>query len=280
MSEIGKFYVVATPIGNLADMTYRAIETLKKVDIIFAEDTRVSSRLLDHYSISKKLISCHEHNEAERIDQIKSFLNQGKHIALISDAGTPLISDPGYVLVQALKLDNFEVIPIPGASACITALSASGLPANRFQFLGFLPAKSSGRVKALEEIKDYPGSTVIYESVHRLEYLIKDAIKVMGKDQLITLAKEITKRFEFIHTKNLEEIQQFLIQNPDKIKGEFVIIFKGEAEKIDPDVIEANIINILTPLLKILPLKQAVKATCEITNQRKNEVYEIALTLK
>jgi 16S rRNA (cytidine1402-2'-O)-methyltransferase len=280
MNTNSTLYIVSTPIGNLGDITIRAIDTLKMIDIILAEDTRVSSRLLNHLGItSKKFIPFHDHNESEKISYIKSLLDEGNNIALISDAGTPIISDPGYKLIHQLKQENYSVIPIPGVSACITALSASGLPSDKFQFLGFLPHKSTGRIKALEAIKDYDGSTIIYESVHRIEDLILDATNVFSPDMIISIGRELTKKFEEIITDTLANIQASFKQNPDKIKGEYVVIFPG-FDKQDEDQNNLSLEKILKPLITALPLKQAVKITCEITDKRKNEVYELALQLK
>ncbi len=279
MNTKGNLFIVSTPIGNLGDITIRGIDTLKLVDIILAEDTRVSSKLLNHLGITKKLIPFHDHNESEKISYIKSLLDDGNNIALISDAGTPIISDPGYKLINQLKNENYSIIPIPGASACIAALSASGMPSDRFQFVGFLSHKATARRKTLEEIKAYNGSTIVYESVHRITDLINDAKTVFSDNTIISIARELTKKFEEIITDTLDNIEAYFTHNPDKIKGEFVVIFPG-SNSTDNDQNNLSIEKILKPLLNTLPLKQAVKITSEITDKRKNEIYDLALQLK
>lgn len=273
----GTLYVVATPLGNLEDMTYRAVNVLKYVDLILAEDTRTSGKLLSYYAIDTPTIAFHEHNETTKTDWILEKLQSGQDIALISDAGTPLISDPGYPLVRKLIEQNVQVTPIPGASAAIAALSASGLASDQFQFLGFLPVKTNARIKALNTIKDYPGTTIVYESVHRITKLIHDATEVLGEPHMVTVARELTKKFEQIYTDTLGNVQQYLQNHPEKIKGEFVILFAKTANQKELMTDNVDTDRMLTVLLAKMPLKEAVKVTCDITGQRKNEVYQRAL---
>lgn len=272
-------YIVATPIGNLNDISQRAIETLRSVDLIAAEDTRHSKRLLDHFGIKAEMISLHEHNEEQRIRSLLEQLQHKKSIALISDAGTPLISDPGYRLVQAVRAAGFKVIPIPGACALITALSAAGLPSAQFIFEGFLSPKASARKKQLENLKHESRTIIFYEAPHRILDLTEDMLSVLGAERYVVLARELTKTFETIHGANLSELREWLVQDPNQQKGEFVVLVAGAEETTD-DNTEANTQRILEILLSELPTSQAIQLATKITGAKKNKLYELALDLK
>lgn len=274
MLRPGALFLVATPIGNLKDITLRALETLKQVDLIAAEDTRHSNRLLQHYGIKTPVSSLHDHNEIINSKFICNQLQQGKNIALISDAGTPLISDPGYHLVATVRTHNLSVIPIPGACAAITALGAAGLPTDKFIFEGFLPAKSNQQLKLLQELATQTQTLIFYESPHRLLVTIDHMLKVFGPSRYIVIAKELTKIFETIYGNTLIEVKNWLLNNPKRQKGEFVILVKG-AEKsvtIDPEVL-----RILNLLAKNLPSKQAATLAAQITGANKNQLYKILI---
>lgn len=267
-------FIVATPIGNLQDITLRALDTLKQVDLIAAEDTRHSGKLLSHYGIKTKLIALHDYNESKCSQFICEQLKQGKNIALISDAGTPLISDPGYHLVNIVREQGYKVVPIPGACAAIAALSASGMPTDKFLFLGFLPAKSSQQIKHLEELAGESCTLVFYESPHRLLQTIENMAQVFGQNRQVVLAKELTKTFETIHAATLNQLQEWLIADTDRQRGEFVILVHGAAKTIEVD---AEIMRILQILAKELPSKQAATIASQITGINKNQLYKLVL---
>jgi 16S rRNA (cytidine1402-2'-O)-methyltransferase len=271
--------VVATPIGNLQDITLRALEVLKNVDIIAAEDTRHSSGLLSHFGISKKLIAVHEHNEQQSAQALLQRLQAGENIALITDAGTPGISDPGAVVVDVLIEQGIKIVPVPGASALIAALSVAGIADTSFMFIGFLPASASQRRKQLTLLKDLATTLVLYEAPHRIVECITDLATVLGSERRITLAREITKTFETFHRCTLGEASAWLAQDPNQQKGEFVLLIEPAAAKQEAAVTEeaARILNLL---LADLPLKQAVKLAVEITGLKKNDLYDFALKLK
>jgi 16S rRNA (cytidine1402-2'-O)-methyltransferase len=280
MPDQGQLYIVATPIGNLKDITYRAVEILKIVDVVYAEDTRQTRKLLEHYGLKQKIISCHEHNESARVSEVQKYLREGLSVALVSDAGTPLISDPGFRLVTDIKALGFRVTPIPGACALISALSVAGLPSDRFQFCGFLPSKSPNRKKIYEGIKSYTGTTIFYESVHRVLASIKDLNEVLGRDRQVVLAKELTKQYETVIHGSAIELLNWLEGNPDKIRGEYVLLIRGEVSGESSEENTVATTKLLTTLLAVLPLKQAVKTACEISGKKKNSLYELALGLK
>ncbi len=278
----GTLYIVATPIGNLGDITQRALDTLKKVDKICAEDTRNTRKLLTHFGIQGDLQALHDHNEANRIAQIKGWLDLGEDIALVSDAGTPLISDPGYHLVNDLGSDesNYKIEPIPGASAIITALSIAGLPTNRFTFEGFLPAKSVGRNKILQENAKEPRTQVYYESSHRIAITIKAMLEIYGAERKVVLARELTKLYEQVFRGNLSQLNEWINDDPLHQKGEFVLMVEGHEEQTDDEVIEASSSELLKILLDELPVKQASSIAAKITGRKKNELYRLAMSLK
>lgn len=281
---VGILYIVATPIGNLKDITLRALEILESVDWVAAEDTRHSKRLLQHYGIHKPMVSLHDHNELDRRHELLQRLKKGEQGALISDAGTPLISDPGYHLVNLLRQEGVEVVPIPGASAFVSALCAAGMPTNRFGFEGFLPAKKTKRVKALQKLTTEVRTLVFYESPHRLMDSLATFKEVFGEDQEMVVAKELTKQFEQFVSGRIAEIVDYFEVHPEKVRGEFVLILKGAADTdVDELDVEAN--QVMDSAIKVL-LKQnlPVKQISEIVSQwqgvKKKAVYERALMLK
>ncbi len=276
---MGTLYVVATPIGNLQDITLRALETLKSVDVIAAEDTRHSATLLGHFGISTKLTALHEHNERTAGEKLIAHMQAGQSVALISDAGTPAISDPGALLVNLAHAAGIKVVPIPGANAAITALSASGLLMPRFLFIGFLPAKGSHRKQVLQAISDVPATLVFYEAPHRVLECVEDLTTVLGGERQITFARELTKTFETIHNCKLGEALAWLQADPNQQRGEFVLLVEGAPVK-DEQAISPEAQRTLELLLAELPLKQAVKLAADITGIKKNTLYELALTLK
>jgi 16S rRNA (cytidine1402-2'-O)-methyltransferase len=277
-NSVGILYIVATPIGNLQDMSLRAIEVLKSVASIVAEDTRHSQQLLQNFSINTPVLALHEHNERERTQQLLQRLQQGDDLALISDAGTPLISDPGYYLVRELQLAGMKVVPIPGACAAIAALSAAGLATDRFIFEGFLPAKAGAREHRLTELRDENRTVIFYEAPHRVLDTLQAMLLVYGPERRVVLARELTKLFETIKSAPLEELVAFVSADPNQQRGEIVILVEGLKEVADAAVKEMR--RILTTLLADLPLKQAVELTAKITGLKKNEVYALALELK
>jgi 16S rRNA (cytidine1402-2'-O)-methyltransferase len=272
MKHYGILYIVATPIGNLGDITLRAIETLKQVDLIAAEDTRQSLKLLNHYEIKTPIISLHNYNEQKRINYLHQQLLAGKNIALIADAGTPLISDPGYHLVKALRELSLPIVPIPGPCAAITALSASGLATDRFIFEGFLPVKEMALRKKLAELALEERTVILYEAPHRLMRLIDLMLEVLGSERNIVLAKELTKTFETVYRATIPEIKKWLEEDLRRQKGEFVILIEGAVHD-ENSPIDKEVIRILQLLLTELPPKKAVNLTAKITNVDKRELY-------
>jgi 16S rRNA (cytidine1402-2'-O)-methyltransferase len=268
--------VVATPIGNLQDMTARAIQVLKAVDVIAAEDTRHSSKLLQHFDISTSVVSYHDHNEKQATDMMLSYLAEGKSIALISDAGTPLISDPGFYLVKQVRQAGYRVIPIPGASALIAALSVAGLPTNRFVFEGFLPAKTQNRQEKIKLFAQEAGTVICYESPHRIVDSLKDMQTVLGDDRYVVLARELTKTYETVHGAPLSELLIWIKADSNRQRGEFVIlIHPAEAvAKQDSNDAAKKIVELL---LEELSVKQAVNLAVKITGVNKNTLYDHAL---
>lgn len=279
MHPLGILYVVATPIGNLQDITLRALEVLKTVDAIAAEDTRHTSGLLSHFGISKKLIAVHEHNEHQSAEKLLAQLNAGESIALVTDAGTPGISDPGAVVVDLVRKSGVKVVPIPGVSAVITALSASGIAQNGFLFHGFLPASGAARRKTLEALKSQNVTIVFYEAPHRILECVADLAMVLGGDRRITFARELTKTFETIYSCDLAQAKTWLEADTNQQRGEFVLLVEAAANKTSEGLPD-EAVRVLKLLLADLPLKQAVKLATEITQLKKNDLYEFALQLK
>ena len=272
----GILYIVSTPIGNRDDITLRALSTLQSVDIILAEDTRHSMQLLTLLGIKKPLMSLHAHNEASKSEHILTLLRQGQTCALISDAGTPLINDPGFSLVKLARAEQIAVIPIPGACALITALSAAGVACDTFTFSGFLPAKQAARRHKLESMINTPHTLVFYESTHRILESISDIAHVFGESCELVLAKELTKTFERFVSGNCQEVSEWLLFDKNHCKGEFVLIIPArQVEKNSPGPE-----HLLSVLLSELPVKQAVKLASQLTDTAKNELYKIALSLQ
>ncbi len=270
-------YIVATPIGNLADISKRALDILASVDTVLAEDTRHSKRLLAHYGIITRLKSCHEHNEAGLVDWVKQQLSAGKPLALISDAGTPLISDPGFVLVRALRAEGYSVLSVPGPSSIIAALSVSGMPSDSFVYDGFLPSKSSARQAALAKYQHETRTCVLLESSHRIEACIEDIAAVLGDQRDVVIARELTKRFETVLSGSARELLDIIGQDPDQQRGEFVVLIAG-APAMDVD--EKEVQKMLGILMQELPLKQAAGIAAKLSGRRKNDVYDLALKLR
>lgn len=278
-TTLGKLYVVATPIGNLNDLSLRTQQVLSKVTWVAAEDTRHSKGLLQHLGVAPQLISYHEHNEDARAEQLVAKLLQGEEGALISDAGTPLISDPGYLLVAKAHQANIQVVPIPGPCAPIAALSASGLPTDKFLFEGFLPAKKEGRRKRLLELKNFPHTLVFFEAPHRIKELLRDLTETFGAERVATYARELTKKFEAIRLSKLGSILDDLEKEIIPAKGEFIIMVAGASPTIHEPALQEKE-RILKILLEELPVKAAVKVAVALTGLPKNTLYETALSLK
>jgi 16S rRNA (cytidine1402-2'-O)-methyltransferase len=279
MKQVGILYVVATPIGNLGDITLRALETLKSVDAIAAEDTRHTSGLLSHFGISKKLIAVHEHNEHQSAEKLLAQLKSGENIALVTDAGTPAVSDPGAIVVKMVREAGVKVVPIPGASAVVAALSASGITQNGFYFHGFLPASGAARRKTLETLKSQAVTLVLYEAPHRIIECVEDIAKVLGDARQITFCRELTKTFETIYTCPASLASAWLQADLNQQRGEFVLLIEA-APMVEIQEISDEAQRVLKCLLTELPLKQAVTLATEITNLKKNDLYEFALKLK
>ena len=271
-------YVIATPIGNLGDLSSRAIKLLGEVDLIAAEDTRHTGRLLSHFSIKSTLISVHDHNEIARAELIIDHLGRGKRVALVSDAGTPLISDPGYGLVKRVREAGFNVSPVPGCCAFIAALSAAGLPSDRFLFIGFLPAKAQARIKQLTALVDQTCTLIFYESTHRILASLDDMISVYGADREAVIAREITKTFETFRQGSLCDLKEWMLTDSNQQKGEFVVLVRG-AEPVDDkvDQIDTRTAHILNLLAAELPPKKAAAIASEITGIHKKQLYEYLL---
>jgi 16S rRNA (cytidine1402-2'-O)-methyltransferase len=272
-------YVVATPIGNLKDVTLRALEVLKRVDIIAAEDTRVTAKLLNHFGIvSKHLVSLHQHNEQRTVPGVIAHLQSGRSVALASDAGTPAFSDPGARLVAAVRDAGYSVVPIPGANAAAAALSASGLSYPQFLFYGFLPAKAGERRAAIETLARLPYTLLFYEAPHRVRATVADLKSCLGGARRIVIARELTKLFETIHTCRLDEAEAWLNADANREKGEFVLIVEGASADAVAQFVEGE--RVLAILLAELPVKQAAALAARITGVRKNELYARALELR
>lgn len=272
-----QLFVVATPIGHLDDMTFRAIEVLKTVSLVAAEDTRQSALLFKHYNISTPLTACHDHNENNKIDQIIQKIIDGNHVALISDAGTPLISDPGFKLVRAAQDQGIQVVPIPGACAAIAALSAVGLPSDRFSFEGFLPSKSSQRITQLEKLKNETQTLIFYEAPHRILACVTDMIEIFGANRPVGFAREITKTFETIKKMTLIDLKHFIENDHHQEKGEIVLIVGGASNA--PEVKEDQLDQLLKRLLQDLSVKAASQLAADLTGVKKKIAYQRALEL-
>ena len=273
----GILYIVATSIGNLSDMSQRALDILSEVDLIAAEDTRHSAHLMRHFNIKTNMWAYHDHNEQQQTPVLIEKLLAGENIALISDAGTPLLSDPGYRLVKAAHESDIRVSPIPGACAAIAALSASGLATDQFHFCGFPPAKSSARQRFFEQFSRNPASTIFYESSHRIQASLSDMLEVFGGERLAVLAREISKTFETIRQDNLLELNSWVADDENQRKGEFVVVVQGwDGEELETAV---TLEHVLSVLLEELPVKQASKLAASITGTKKNAAYSLAIEL-
>nr|WP_218176465.1 16S rRNA (cytidine(1402)-2'-O)-methyltransferase [Pseudomonas putida] len=270
-------YVVATPIGNLDDMSARALKVLANVALIAAEDTRHSIRLLQHFGIDTPLAACHEHNERDEGGRFITKLLAGEDVALVSDAGTPLISDPGYHLVRQARAAGVDVVPVPGACALIAALSAAGLPSDRFIFEGFLPAKSAGRRGRLEQVKEEPRTLIFYEAPHRILECLEDMKLVFGAERPALLARELTKTFETLKGLPLAELCEFVAGDSNQQRGECVVLVGGWSAPEGEAAISVQAQRVLDLLLAELPLKRAAALAAEITGVRKNLLYQAAL---
>lgn len=270
-------YVIGTPIGNAGDISLRALHILEIADAVACEDTRVTKNLLGLYGLDKELISAHQHNEREAAEKLIARLQRGERVALVSDAGTPAISDPGAKIVDSVRNAGFNVIPVPGPSAAITALSAGGLIDESFLFIGFLPAKTAQRQTVLRKLKDSPATLVIYEAPHRIRDTVRTLADIFEPSRTVVIARELTKLFEEIHRCPLSEAIPWLEENRNRQKGEFVLLVQGAPSREDD---ENQALHILSVLLDELPAGTAAGLTAKITGIRKNRLYDMALELK
>lgn len=269
-------YVVATPLGNLGDLSPRALAVMRAADVVACEDTRHSGKLLDHFGIRARLVAVHEHNEEQGAAKLLDFLGAGKRVALICDAGTPAVSDPGARVVARVRQAGYRVVPIPGPNAAVAALSAAGLLEPHFLFYGFLPARQAARRAELEALKAHPYALVFYESPHRVAETVADMAALFEPDRTLAVARELTKLFETVETITLGEAVEWFAANANRRRGEFVLILSGAAEQRDPAEAE----RVLSLLLAELPVKQAVKLAAAITGEARNALYRRALELK
>ncbi len=275
----GVLYVVATPIGNLADMVPRAVETLQSVDLIACEDTRYSSRLLEHFRIETPTTAYHDHSDDRRVQKLIERLQAGQNLALISDAGTPLVSDPGFKLVRAVRDAGFKMVPIPGACAFVAALSVAGLPSDKFTFEGFLPPKRGARQAALADIANDTRTLVFYEAPHRILDTLQDVVEVMGSEREVVMAREITKTFETLLSGTAEELLEIVAGDSNQRRGEIVLLLRG-ADKKPASTLDAEAERTMTILMAELPLKQASTLAAQITGLKKKVLYQWALEQK
>ena len=276
--KIGTLYVVATPIGNLADISERALTTLAEVDLIAAEDTRHTGKLLSHFNIKAKTFALHDHNEKQKAQQVLDWLNEGLDIALVSDAGTPLISDPGYAVVNLCRNEGADVTPVPGACAAITALCCSGLPTDRFQFIGFTPAKSQARQQFFVDAFESGITSIMYESTHRIMASLEDLQTALGAEQHVVFAKELTKTYETFFSGSVGELIEYLTNEPEKQRGELVLMLPGKAKQ--QDEIPADARKMLSLLEPEMPLKKACGVVAEYFGLKKNALYKAVIADK
>lgn len=276
VSNPGTLYVVATPIGNLGDMVPRAVETLQTVAVIAAEDTRHSARLLAHFDIKTPCVAYHDHSDELRTAQLITRLQAGESIALISDAGTPLVSDPGYRLVRSARQAGIPVVPVPGACAMIAALSAAGLPSDRFAFEGFLPAKQVARCTQLRSLADDPRTLIFYEAPHRILETLQDMVEVFGPEREVVMARELTKTFETIKGDKVAELAAWVAADSNQQRGEIVLLVQG-APKADSEAMSPEHMRVMKVLLEELPVKQAATLGAKLTGLKKNFLYDWAL---
>ena len=271
----GTLYIVATPIGNLGDLSPRARETLEKVDLIVAEDTRHSRHLLDHFGIRKPMLSMHEHNETDRVEELVERLLGGEQIAQVSDAGTPLINDPGFQLVMAAQQAEVEVVAIPGPSAPVAALSICGLPVSRFCFEGFLPAKQGAREQLLERLVSEPRTMVFLESPRRVVEALRSMARIFGEAREVAVARELTKLHESVHRAPLQTLVPWMEEDENRQRGEFVLVVSGAEEEVAADLDEAK--RVVELLATELPPRKAAALASRITGARKNHLYQMLL---
>lgn len=277
MDNPGQLFIVATPIGNLNDITYRAVEVLKSVDVVAAEDTRHSGILLSHWGITTKTTALHDHNEKGKASLLISWLKDGKDIALISDAGTPLISDPGYTIVNQCREQGIRVTPIPGACAAIAAVSCSGLPTDNFTFMGFIPVKQKAKESFLAQVQALRGTAICYESPRRIVDTVTAIIEQLGEDTPVVLGKELTKTFETFYSGSSAALLQWLLADEVHQKGEMVLMI-GAVAKDDSDIPE-QAIDLLKVLKDELPLKKAAAIVATHYELKKNDLYKLGLEL-
>ncbi|WJY14687.1 16S rRNA (cytidine(1402)-2'-O)-methyltransferase [Pectobacteriaceae bacterium CE90] len=273
--SVSTLYIVPTPIGNLGDITQRALAVLKHVDLIAAEDTRHTGLLLQHFAINARLFALHDHNEQQKTEQLLTRLQEGMSIALVSDAGTPLINDPGYHLVRRCREAGIRIVPLPGPCAAITALSAAGIASNRFCYEGFLPAKTKARKDILRELQEEQRTLIFYESTHRLLESLQDICEVLGPQRYIVLARELTKTWESIHGAPVGELLHWVLEDENRRKGEMVLIVEGHQP--DEDALPAEALRTMALLREALPLKKAAALAAEIHSVKKNALYRYAL---
>ena len=272
----GILYIVATPIGNLQDITLRALEVLAQVDLIAAEDTRHSGLLLGHYGIKKPFFALHDHNEQQKTDSLVEKLQQGMNIALISDAGTPLISDPGFHLVRKCCQAGIRVVPLPGACAAVAALCVSGIASDRFCFEGFLPAKSKARQDKLHSLVEEERTLIFYESTHRIMETLADVENILGAERYVVLAREITKTWETVSGASVVDLRYWLAEDPNRTKGEMVLIIEGYRET-KTEIFSPQAIKALELIAQELPLKKAASIVAQLYGYKKNALYQFGL---
>jgi len=271
-------YIVATPLGNPHDISRRALETLAGVDLVAAEDTRRTKRLLQYFNISAVCISLHEHNESHASAQVVKRLQAGQAVALVSDAGTPLISDPGYELIRMAQQAMLRIIPVPGPSALTAALSVAGLPNDRFIFEGFLPARTAARLLRLEQLRNEPRTLIFYEAPHRILAMLSDMASIFGADREAVIAREMTKTFETIRRDSLGQLSDWIASDKEQQRGEIVVLVHGSVEK-PGDSARVEIRMLLMVLLENHPTKEAVKLAADLTGEKRNRLYDIALDI-
>ncbi|HGJ5876860.1 MAG TPA: 16S rRNA (cytidine(1402)-2'-O)-methyltransferase [Arsenophonus sp.] len=275
---VSTLYIVPTPIGNLDDITLRALQILKQVDLIAAEDTRRTGLLLQHFAINTRMMSLHDHNEQQKTDQLIPQLKQGLSIALVSDAGTPLINDPGYHLVKCCHQAGIRVVPLPGPCAAITALSAAGIASDRFCYEGFLPAKDKSRQDVLQGLANESRTLIFYESPHRLLDTLADMVAILGAERYMVLARELTKTWELIHGLPVGELLDWVKVDENRYRGEMVLVVEGyRARKDSNEAVPPYVIKTLALLQQSLPLKKATAITAEIYGLKKNALYKHAI---
>ncbi|MGL4735802.1 MAG: 16S rRNA (cytidine(1402)-2'-O)-methyltransferase [Enterovibrio sp.] len=273
--QCSTLYIVPTPIGNLGDITQRALDILQHVNVIAAEDTRHTQKLLAHFAIKTRTFALHDHNEKQKSHVLLQLLAEGQNVALVSDAGTPLISDPGYHLVTCAREAGFRIVPLPGACAAITALSASGLASDRFSFEGFLPAKTKARQDKFTQLQADPRTLIFYESPHRILESLLDMQKVFGDERYVVLARELTKTFETIHGAPLASLLEWLQQDSNRMRGEMVVMVAGAV--VDHSAISPEALKALTLLAQELPLKKAAAIVAQLYPYKKNDLYRWGL---